>query len=120
MINIGNIFYSWIATAAHCFKSSSTGSPPPPLSQIVVKLGKHDQNEKEPGEINTQINEIYFYPEYNLETFDNDLALIQVKDHITFNDYIQPICLGTPELAERNFFDGIKEHSMNAVLKMGQ
>ena len=73
--------------------------------------------------MSTQINEIYFHPQYNPETFDNDLALIQVKDHIVFNEYIQPICLGTAELAERNFFksDEVKGRSLNvSPTRMGQ
>lgn len=82
-------------------------------------LGKHDQNIKEEGEFSTQISEIYLHPQYNPETFDNDLALIQIKDHITFNEFIQPICLGTADLAERNFFNE-GQRSTNFSPKMGQ
>ncbi|KAK4336915.1 hypothetical protein RND71_044031 [Anisodus tanguticus] len=47
-------------------------------TSLTFVFGKHDQNVKEEGEINTQISEIYLHPQYNPETFDNDLALIQI------------------------------------------
>ena len=30
----------WLATAAHCFRPNSAGTAPPPLNQIMVRLGK--------------------------------------------------------------------------------
>lgn len=32
----------WLATAAHCFKPNSAGQPPPPLNQVIVRLGNLD------------------------------------------------------------------------------
>ncbi|RWS11401.1 Coagulation factor X-like protein [Dinothrombium tinctorium] len=83
----------WVATAAHCF-SPTKGDNPPPESQIFVRLGKYDQQETEEQEVQTKILQVLKHPGFNPDTFDNDLALVHLVDHITFNDYIKPICLG--------------------------
>lgn len=82
----------WIATAAHCFDSRSiNNSSVPP---VEVRLGRHDQTAvDEDTQFVTKIAEIIKHPEFSRETFDNDIALVRVTDHIPLSDYILPICL---------------------------
>ncbi|XP_070790531.1 transmembrane protease serine 12-like [Pituophis catenifer annectens] len=40
-----------------------------------------------------QIKAIIIHSRFKRETYDNDIALFKLQNPITFNDYIQPICL---------------------------
>lgn len=77
-----------------------------------MKLGKYDQTSAEPTETVTKIAHIIKHPHFSNETFDNDIALVKLVQHITFTDYIAPICL--PSAAEEvaamdAFFFGVVE-----------
>lgn len=84
----------WIITAAHCFSVTSrdpNNQPPPP----EVRLGRYDQSlPDEETQFVTKIAEVRKHPGFNKETFDNDIALVKLEDHVPFNDFIKPICLG--------------------------
>lgn len=77
----------WVVTAAHCFTDISDEST------VFVKLGKFDQTANEPTELVTKIQHIIKHPQFSNETFDNDIALVKLGQHITFTNYILPICL---------------------------
>lgn len=65
--------------------------------------------------MNTQIQEVHVHPQFNPGTFDNDLALVRLKDHIEFNDYIQPICLDYAENLNREFFTVLNQERVQAI-----
>ncbi|XP_035220366.1 complement C1s-A subcomponent-like isoform X2 [Stegodyphus dumicola] len=90
----------WIATAAHCFVNYRGLR----WDRIVIKIGKHDREYEEQEEFRTSIadpSSIVVHPAYDKLTFDNDLALVRLRDHVQFTDYILPICLSNKELGER-------------------
>ncbi|XP_055949985.1 mannan-binding lectin serine protease 1-like isoform X1 [Argiope bruennichi] len=90
----------WIATAAHCFINYKGLR----WDRIVIKLGKHDREHEEEEEFRTGIadpSSIVVHPAYNKVTFDNDLALVRLRDHVHFSDYILPVCLGDRDLGEK-------------------
>ena len=79
---------------------------------MFVKLGKYDQTAAEPTEAVTKIAHIIKHPHFSNETFDNDIALVKLVQHITFTDYIAPICLpsSSEEVAAMDaFFFGVVE-----------
>ncbi|XP_054161949.1 uncharacterized protein LOC128959934 [Oppia nitens] len=76
----------WVITAAHCFETGSE-------SAIEVKLGKYDQTMSEDTEIVTKIAEVIRHPDFSRDTFDNDIALVRLDQHIAFTPHIAPICL---------------------------
>ncbi|XP_054711220.1 uncharacterized protein LOC129220814 [Uloborus diversus] len=89
----------WIITAAHCFVNYNNLR----WDRIVIKLGKHDRELKEDHELVTGIadpSSIVVHPNYKKRTFDNDLALIRLKDYVTFTNYILPVCLGDRDTEE--------------------
>jgi len=80
----------WILTAAHCFANEVVTN-----TAIEVRLGRHDQSmPDEPTQFVTGIAEVKKHPDFSRETFDNDIALVRVTDHIPFTEFIQPVCLG--------------------------
>ncbi|GFS82775.1 prothrombin [Nephila pilipes] len=89
----------WIATAAHCFINYKGLR----WDRIVIKLGKHDREHQEDEEFTTGIadpSSIVVHPAYDKKTFDNDLALVRLREHVRFTDYILPVCLGDRNLGE--------------------
>ncbi|GIY77986.1 prothrombin [Caerostris darwini] len=89
----------WIATAAHCFVNYKNLK----WDRVVIKLGKYDREYEEEEEFRTFIadpSSIVVHPAYNKNTFDNDLALVRLRDHVHFTDYILPVCLGDRNLGE--------------------
>lgn len=59
-----------------------------------IRLGKLHTNKPDRGK--EQIVEpkgIFIHPYYSVETFDNDVALIQLSRRVTYTDYVRPICL---------------------------
>ncbi|KAI1303134.1 Coagulation factor X [Halotydeus destructor] len=105
----------WVVTAAHCFESSRQDPEQVThYNQVEVRLGRYDQSlPAEENQVVTKIASVHKHPDFNKETFDNDLALIKLEDHIHFNSYVMPVCLGREkDETEQVFF---RHHT----LKMG-
>ncbi|XP_054980561.1 transmembrane protease serine 12 [Sorex araneus] len=75
----------WILTAAHCIKISSD----PDLWRAVIGTNILYQKQTKMMEV----QEIIVHPNFMLENYLNDVALFHLKKAMTYNDYIQPICL---------------------------
>ncbi|XP_056654216.1 transmembrane protease serine 12-like isoform X2 [Monodelphis domestica] len=78
---------NWILTAAHCLKEYSG----PKNWRAVIginNLSKQHQNTKK-----IQIKTIIIHPEFNPDTYANDIALFYLTSVVSYSDYIQPICL---------------------------
>ncbi|XP_027700122.1 transmembrane protease serine 12-like [Vombatus ursinus] len=78
---------TWILTAAHCFKVSRE----PEFWIAVIGVNNILQNRMKHKKI--QIDFIVIHPEFKHNTFENDIALIHLKNPVTYNDFVQPICL---------------------------
>ncbi|XP_071321463.1 trypsin-like [Trachinotus anak] len=76
----------WILTAAHCFSSTST-------FRLVVYLGRDTQQSLNPNEQSQTVSRIIRHPDYNSDTSDNDVALLQLSSTVEFTNYIRPVCL---------------------------
>lgn len=98
----------WVATAAHCFLSYKNLR----WEDVIIKLGKYARDEVEPDEFQTVIGDpssVIVHPSYSKTTFDNDIALIRLRDHISFNNYILPICLENEKLDDDIFsYSGLR------------
>ncbi|XP_057717297.1 transmembrane protease serine 9-like isoform X2 [Corythoichthys intestinalis] len=84
----------WVLTAAHCFES---------LGYVTVFLGRERQIGLNPNEVRRDILNYYIHPDYNISSFDNDVALLRFFPPVTFNDFIRPVCLAA---ATSTFFTG--------------
>ncbi|KAM7387642.1 hypothetical protein PAMA_009992 [Pampus argenteus] len=76
----------WILTAAHCFPSTST-------SGLLVYLGRQNQQSLNPNEVFQPVSRLIKHPNYDSNTNDNDIALLQLSSPVDFTNYIRPVCL---------------------------
>ncbi|XP_053567885.1 serine protease 56 [Bombina bombina] len=79
----------WVLTAAHCF----TGN----LNELhwTVVIGQYDLSKEAAGEKVLQVNRILMHPKFNQKTFNNDLALLELRSPATACERARPVCLPT-------------------------
>ncbi|XP_041030322.1 suppressor of tumorigenicity 14 protein homolog isoform X2 [Carcharodon carcharias] len=82
----------WLVSAAHCFQNTfGTKYSDPNL--WTAYLGLHVQLELNDRVVKRDIKQIIVHESYNLQTFDNDIALLELSSPVAFSNVIQPICL---------------------------
>uniref|UniRef100_A0A8C6VQY2 Peptidase S1 domain-containing protein n=1 Tax=Naja naja TaxID=35670 RepID=A0A8C6VQY2_NAJNA len=76
-----------LLTAAHCIRKWKN----PKFWRAV--LGLHHLYHHQYYTRERQVKAIIIHSHFKKETYENDIALFKLQKPITFNDYIQPICL---------------------------
>ncbi|KAM9843778.1 chymotrypsinogen A-like [Aulostomus maculatus] len=76
----------WILTAAHCFTSTST-------ADLVVYLGRQSQEGQNVNEVSSKVSQVIRHEDYNDQTLDNDICLLELSSSVDFTSYIAPVCL---------------------------
>ncbi|XP_063149021.1 transmembrane protease serine 12-like [Candoia aspera] len=76
-----------VLTAAHCIKKWKN-----PEFWTAV-FGLHNLYHYQYYTVKRQIKTIVIHSHFESDTYENDVALFELYNPITFNDYIQPICL---------------------------
>ncbi|KAM9456739.1 polyserase-2-like isoform 1-T1 [Clarias gariepinus] len=76
----------WVLSAAHCFGSYT-------YDQVTVKLGLYTLAGSNPNSVSRSLTAVFKHPNYNSQTSDNDLALLQLSSTVSFSNYITPVCL---------------------------
>ncbi|XP_068434164.1 transmembrane protease serine 9-like [Clinocottus analis] len=79
----------WVMSAAHCFSSTN-------VNNLVVYLGRQNQEGDNPNEVQRTVTQIINHPDYNTRTSDNDISLLKLSSPVTFTNFILPVCLATP------------------------
>ena len=74
----------WLLTAAHCVYGAKN---------FQVMLGATRVYDDEPGKIKIGIRKAIYHPEYNPNTSNNDVAVMQLDRRIPFSQTIYPISL---------------------------
>ncbi|KAF8790900.1 Serine protease filzig like protein [Argiope bruennichi] len=77
----------YVLTAAHC--------QPGFLASLLVVLGTHDLAETfdNKASIIRNVKRMVVHRHYNAQTFENDLALLEMEAPVEFLPYVVPICL---------------------------
>merc|ERR1712240_890328 len=76
----------FVITAAHCYNSMFT--------DLRVIVGEH--NLCEGGNV-IKVKKITLHPDYNSKKVDNDIAVLELAEDLTFTDKIKPACLPSSE-----------------------
>ncbi|XP_029795517.1 mannan-binding lectin serine protease 1 isoform X2 [Suricata suricatta] len=97
---------SWIVTAAHCLHQPLDPEYPSlPATDLIspsdfkIILGKHWRRQSDKNEQHLGVKRFLLHPLYDPNTFENDVALVELLDSPVLNDYVMPICLpkGPPQ-----------------------
>ncbi|XP_039442595.1 trypsin-1-like [Culex pipiens pallens] len=82
IINSNNIL-----TAAHCVWRATRG---------IAIVGLHNRRIEEPTQQRIPFKAVYYHADYNDDTFKNDIAVVRLSSHITFNTRVQAVQLPAP------------------------
>ncbi|XP_036886871.1 transmembrane protease serine 12 [Sturnira hondurensis] len=77
----------WVLTAAHCTRDTRD-----PLLWRVV-LGTNNIAGRHPHTKILKVKAIIVHPNFDVQTYVNDIALFHLKKEVRYNNYIQPLCL---------------------------
>merc|ERR1712126_613656 len=80
----------FVITAAHCYNSMFT--------KMEVIVGEHNECDgvNEGGKL-IKVRKMTMHPDYNSRTIDNDIALLELAEDLTFTKKIKPACLPSSE-----------------------
>jgi len=114
---------NWVVTAAHCISGVITRP-----DRLGVVVGEHDRTKPEtPASAKThKVKRVVMHPKYSRRTLSNDIALLELAEDVTFNDYVKPVCLPEKEIPVESFcyitgWGKIKHPgSMTSILQQGK
>ena len=80
---------SWVLTAAHCLVDENGSPMSPETVQVTAgeyRLGSNDNTEQARG-----VAQVYVHPNYNANTSDNDIGLLQLNAPVTLGSSVGAI-----------------------------
>lgn len=124
------IHKKFVLTAAHCLKSDNAKLRG---DLISVVLGEHNietEIDCDKGEVhcadpikNIRVKESIVHNKYNesSQSFQYDIALIELKKSVHFTDYVQPLCIAKEWHSEKRYFIsgwGLTEDETSSSVKL--
>ncbi|XP_062894718.1 suppressor of tumorigenicity 14 protein homolog isoform X4 [Mobula hypostoma] len=83
---------SWLVSASHCFQDVQGVRYSDPGNWMAY-LGLHIQHQLNDRVVKRNIKRIIVHEHYNPQIFDNDIALLELAQPVSFTSVIQPVCL---------------------------
>ncbi|XP_078138537.1 mannan-binding lectin serine protease 1 [Centroberyx gerrardi] len=89
---------SWVLTAAHVLRSQRRDTSVVPVApeHVKVYLGLHDARDKRLA-TNRSVEKIFLHPEFQPHNYNNDIALVKLREGVELNKVIRPVCLPPPQ-----------------------
>ncbi|RVE71212.1 hypothetical protein OJAV_G00072380 [Oryzias javanicus] len=85
----------WLLTAAHCVQDNQLKSHSQ-AHHWEALLGLHAQGQTQEWTVRRGVTRIIAHRDFSSETYDNDIALMELDADVPLNQYIWPICLPSP------------------------
>ncbi|XP_072440843.1 coagulation factor X-like [Chiloscyllium punctatum] len=91
-----------VVTAAHCLNETAT---------ITAVVGEFNVREDEHTEQRLEVEAVIAHPHFQRRNYDNDIAVLQLKEPMQFNQNVVPICL-----PQKDFANKVLMNSANALV----
>ncbi|XP_020279733.1 venom prothrombin activator vestarin-D2 isoform X2 [Pseudomyrmex gracilis] len=76
----------WVLTAAHCIRK-----------RLFVRIGEYDLTVNEGTEIELRVESVFIHPDYDVDTVDNDVALLRLPVNLTPSSSRGIACMPAPK-----------------------
>ncbi|KAM4707389.1 transmembrane protease serine 9 [Discoglossus pictus] len=76
----------WLVSAAHCFNQTK-------LDQVTAHMGSTALSGADSMAVKISLKRMIQHPHFNPLTLDFDVAVLELASPLTFNKYLQPVCL---------------------------
>ena len=63
----------------------------------LVLTGAHDLLALEPHRVAHTVAKVFLHPDFNLDTFDSDIALLRLNSPVSWSSTVSPVCLPPPD-----------------------
>ncbi|CAH0758409.1 unnamed protein product [Diatraea saccharalis] len=86
------VSHQHVVTAAHCvtLKGSNRVTN---KNTLTVYLGKHNLRTSVEGVQIRLVSNILKHPEYNASSYQRDLAILELRERVSYTEWVQPACL---------------------------
>ncbi|KAJ6645572.1 Carboxypeptidase N subunit 2 [Pseudolycoriella hygida] len=88
-----------VVTSGHCVANDLP-------TEVEVRLGSSKFLESETAMQSFGVVKIFLHPNYDEETFNNDIAILRLSTYAVYNEFIQPICLWPSDQTNLSEFVG--------------
>ncbi|XP_063913680.1 chymotrypsin BI-like [Zophobas morio] len=86
----------WVVTSGHCVNNAIL---------FTIHIGSNHRESAEPDGLTVATSTYVLHPDFNADTFENDIGLIEFRRPIDFNSYLEPVY--TPEFPLNDYADVI-------------
>lgn len=75
-----------------------------PARLFSVRLGDHDLSSADDNTlpIDVDVNAVHRHPSYDRRTYSNDVAVLELSKEVSFNQFVQPVCLPFGEISKKD------------------
>ncbi|KAJ8712869.1 hypothetical protein PYW08_008173 [Mythimna loreyi] len=102
------VTYKHVITAAHCVTRKGSQRIVDQRA-LQIHLGKYNLQTSVNGVQIKLVKEIFVNPDYQPSTFSRNLAILELREPVTYTDWVRPVCLWPDNATDLN----------NVVGKMG-
>ncbi|XP_078266291.1 mannan-binding lectin serine protease 1 isoform X3 [Rhinoraja longicauda] len=85
---------AWVLTAAHVLRSQRHDNSITlvPSEYVTIYLGLHDVRQTETA-VKRMVEKIILHKAYDPRTYNNDIALVKLKEKVSMSVFVMPLCL---------------------------
>ncbi|XP_040076738.1 proclotting enzyme [Ixodes scapularis] len=91
-----------ILTAAVCVSGRRRTTQPAGLPSVRLGVVDLHSTGDDTRVINVDVKAIHRHPNFNVRTYNNDVALLELSKEVPFSEFVRPVCLPLGEISMKN------------------